>query len=137
MSDGYFSIKSVRSDAELVFAGGEGNYFIVELRGSELSARCLVWGDSHSADLAERLTNAAKQTSGFDEFAWGSLEDEITLSFRCDKIGHVFIRIEMRNRHGVDDWRLASEIETELGQLPGIAEKAERFFRNIRLSDTW
>jgi len=39
-----FTIKSVRSDAELEFVAHEGDYFTVAVRGAEVSASRRVWG---------------------------------------------------------------------------------------------
>lgn len=131
-----FTIKSVRSDAELAFTGWENDYFTVELRGSEVSAVRRVWGYTDCHLLVELLHHIARQERGWDFPAeWASIEGELKLQFRSDPLGHVFVLVEMTQNRGSEDWRLKAEVETELGQLLRIAREAAHFFQSFERRD--
>ena len=126
-----FEIKSVRSDMALVFSGWDGDYFTVELHGGEVSAVRRVWGYTDCQSLVGLLWHLAKQQRGWNDPAiWSSIESDLALEFRSDVVGHVFVHVTMSHRRGVEDWRVSVEIETELGQLPSIAQSATRFFNS-------
>jgi hypothetical protein len=125
-----FSIKSSRSDAELVFNGIESDYFTVEIRGREVSAVRRVWGYTDCQLLVDLFHHLAQQEKGWEApLEWSSIESELKVRFRSDSHGHVFIDIEIRREHGEEDWRIEAEIQTELGQLPKIAADAVQFFQ--------
>jgi hypothetical protein len=126
--DDSFTIKSVRSDAELAFVERQGDYFTVVIRGSQLSATHRVWGYTDCDFLVQGLNRLAREPIGFNEtFTWDSIEGDLSLGIRCDKLGHVLVQVELQERGG-EDWHLKCEIETELGQLPTLAADAARFF---------
>lgn len=130
-----FSIKSVRSDAELVFEDYSGDYFNVRLLGTEVSAAIRVWGYTDCEMLVDLLAHLAKQQRDWSFPAdWASIESDLVLEFRCDPWGHVLVGVRMRKCRGVEDWKLETEIETELGQLPRIADNAARFFQGNKNS---
>ena len=134
MSD-TFSIKSVRSDAELAFTGWDGDYFTVELRGTELSAACRIWGYTDCQLLVDLFQHVSTQSRGLTDVAsWASIEGDLAITVRGDKLGHVFLKVELQHCRGVEDWHLTCMIETELGQLPKIAAAASRFFRHGQCS---
>ena len=125
-----FSIKSVRSDSELVFDDYDGDHFTVQLVGSELSASLRVWGYTDCQPLVEMLAYLASLRADWSSPAeWSSIESEFAMKIRCDSWGHVLVAVHMqRVRGGPEDWKLDAEIETELGQLPKIASNAAQFF---------
>lgn len=125
-----FSIKSVRSDAELVFEDYDGDYFNVRLLGSEITAAMRVYCYTDGPLLVELLALLAREQRD-ESFpaSWQSIETDLSLVFRCDPLGHVLVGVEMKRQTGTEDWRLKAEIETELGQLPRIAASAARFFQ--------
>jgi hypothetical protein len=128
--DHSFSIKSARSDSELVFAGFDGDYFNVELRGTEVSASLRVWGYTDCQLLVELLNHLARQLRGWTSAAeWRSIESDLAIEFRCDSLGHVLVGIELTHCRGVEDWQVRTQIETELGQLPKLAADASAFFQ--------
>lgn len=125
-----FVIKSARSDAALTFVGYDGDYFLVELGGSELSAVRRIWGYTDCDLLVDLLNHLSKQERGWEEPAeWQSIEHDFTLRFRSDSHGHVFVDVELRRWHGEEDWKLETTIQTELGQLPKLAAEATTFFQ--------
>ena len=125
-----FSIKSVRSDCELIFDDYDGDHFTVRLVGSRLSAMLRVWGYTDCKPLVEMLSYLASLQSGWSIPAeWASIESDFALRLRCDSWGHVLVAVHLQRILGrSEDWELKAEIETELGQLPRIASNAARFF---------
>ena len=130
-----FSIKSVRSDAELIFQDYEGDHFNVYLKGTEVSAVLRVWGYTDCQPLVDLLAHLATQQTDWSFPAeWASIESDLSLDFRCDPLGHVVVGVRMRRLRGAEDWELEAEIETELGQLPRIASNTARFFQTVASS---
>lgn len=125
-----FAIKSARSDAEIAFVAFEGDYFIVELRGSEVSAVRRIWGYTDCQIFVDLLHHLAQQERGWkDPIEWISIESDLMLRFRSDSHGHVFIDIEMRQYRGEEDWLVKATLQTEFGQLPKIASDTATFFQ--------
>src|SRR5690349_6853450 len=107
-----FIIKSARSDGELAFVENEGDYFKVELRSSELSAFRRIWGYTDCELFVDLLRHLAQQERGWEAPAeWKSIESDLTLRFRSDSHGHVFIDIEMHHWRGEEDWLVKTTIQ--------------------------
>jgi hypothetical protein len=125
-----FSIKSACSDRELAFLEYQGDYFAVDLRGHAVSARRRVWTHIDIGLLVELFDEMAAHRDGWsDTLEWASLEGEMRLSAKCDRLGHVVLHVVLRDpSNGDEGWRVEAGITTELGQLPAIAEAARRFF---------
>lgn len=125
-----FSIQSSSSDRELVFLAPQGDYFTVELRGTELQACRGVYAYTDSQGLAalfERLASHDRPWSGTE--GWESLEAEFSLTARCTPLGVVTFAISIHGLPGVPEaWKLTAQLTSEMGQLPGIAANARRFF---------
>jgi hypothetical protein len=125
-----FTIKSVRSDADLTFVEHVGDHFNVAIRGSEVSGACRVWGYTDCENLViffDYFTQHERCPIPLCE--WDSIEGDFSLAIHADKQGHIFfIEVKMRQCQGVEEWQLTRIIETEFGQLPQIARNARDFF---------
>jgi hypothetical protein len=130
MRDKSFSIKSACSDREIRFLSIEGDYFEVELYSQSVAARRRVWGYTDCDLLVDLFCAMAQSVSGWsDALKWSSIEGELCFSCACDRLGHVFIDIELTDdANGGEFWCLKSRLQTELGQLPRIASDVRSFF---------
>lgn len=109
--------------------------FKVRLDGPELSAIGRVYVDTavywegaaaHPTSMFAQM--AVNWTGWQDELAWGSLEEELTLSCTQDRAGHVSIKVELRSGSTEEDWTVRATVMTEAGQLEEIARHAALFF---------
>jgi hypothetical protein len=57
------------------------------------------------------------------ERKWASLEDELTLSASCDRLGHIFLGIRLQS----SEWSLQGFITLEAGQLAGVHRDIGQF----------
>jgi hypothetical protein len=75
------------------------------------------------------FADMARQWSGWSgELVWQSLEREFELRCSRDRVGHIFIRVELRSGQVSDDWRVVATVMVEAGQLEAIARRAALFF---------
>jgi hypothetical protein len=124
-----FSIKSSCSDRELVFLSHEGDYFNIAICGNEISAIRRIWGYTDCELLVDLFHYLAKQEHAWESPAdWSSIESDFGLHFTCNKQGHVFVTVELRNFIDSENWMINAVIQTELGLLPNIANSASIFF---------
>ncbi|RLT18034.1 MAG: hypothetical protein DWI28_05245 [Planctomycetota bacterium] len=71
----------------------------------------------------------ARQWAGWSgELVWESLEGELAIRCSRDRVGHIFIRVELRSGPYTEDWRVVVTVLAEAGQLETIARRAEMFF---------
>lgn len=109
--------------------------FKVRLVGPELSAVGRIYVDTavYSVGAASHpvsmFTQMAANWRGWeDELAWGSPEEELTLSCAQDRTGHVSIKVELRSGSTEQDWTVRATVMTEAGQLEEVARHAALFF---------
>lgn len=125
-----FSIRSNSSDRELLFSNLEGDYFQVNLKGIQVSARTTVFAYTD----ARSLKNLFQELGKFDRpwnntKEWGSLEGEFNISATCNALGHVLFRVEIRILPGdPEESCVKTGITTELEKLVSLAKDAEDFF---------
>ena len=125
-----FSIKSAITDKELRFFGANVYCFSVELRGTEIHAvrevNCPI-GASEFARYFSGLAAHAGPWPGAE--GCESLEGDFSLSARCSALGVVTFDVAIHGPFGIpEEWKLSSKLTSELGQLPGMASAARRFF---------
>ncbi len=125
-----FAIKSTSSDREICFSKYDGEDFFVDLKGSVNTAIKVYGYAPHSYDLAHWFAELGKQTSGWEnDKTWESLEGEFKISTTCTLLGHVHFILSLRVQPGSDEEAfIRVGLETELGQVTNIANKARKFF---------
>jgi hypothetical protein len=125
-----FSIKSSASDRELIFLAIRESHFTVEFRSIEIRAtrEGYRFHDLPGPEkFFSRLAAHKRPWAGSDD--WASLEGEFSIAATCDHLGHVFFSVSICGPFGAaDEWRASASITSELGQLPKLAEDANRFF---------
>jgi Family of unknown function (DUF6228) len=133
MSASSFSIKSNASDRELVFREPRRDYFIAELRGSGVAATRGVYAHTDARGLARFFSRLAAYERPWSEAeSWEALEGEFRLEAACSLLGEVRFSVRIRDMlGGPEEWQVSARLVTELGQLPGIASRAESFFNFV------
>jgi hypothetical protein len=105
------------------------DHFWVRVTDQNLSAAAPVYAAIPPCHPAPLFADMARQWAGWDgELTWESLEGEIKIRCGRDRVGHVFIRIELRSGPYPNDWLAVVQVLTEAGQLEIIARRAELFF---------
>lgn len=133
MKEYAFSIKSSCSDREFRFLSIEGEYFTVELTSKAIAAQRRVWAYTDGNLLVKMFESMASSRNGWQgQVGWSSIEGELALACTCDKLGHVYIDLDLKDEaNGGERWSVSSRIQTELGQLLRIASDARRFFSHV------
>jgi hypothetical protein len=121
-------IKSVRDAFELVVGPPDGDRFPVRLVGNPMNADVTGWehGYSHLVAFFEDLARNWRGWTG--EKTWESLEHHLTLTATTDRLGHVYLRAALRDIDDPSDWRAATTLLIEAGQLDALADAARRAF---------
>jgi hypothetical protein len=102
------------------------DYFIAEMTHPGVSAVVQV-GTYLSDGLGNYFTSLATDWKGWPgERRWSSLEGELELSARCDRTGHVSLRVRLR-RESPAEWQLDAQLVLEAGQLERLAHDARSF----------
>ena len=68
--------------------------------------------------------NGAKQ--------WSSLEGELHLQAKSDKLGHVCLTVSLGIINGRDDWKLQTDLMIESGQLESLAKSLNGLFSELK-----
>lgn len=124
-----FAIKSTESDLKLVLSELNGEFFTSRLVSEHLSALRVVctYTDSHGlANLLERVSKREKPWDG--EEYWEGIEGDFRLSVSCSSLGVITFMIRLTHYGIGENWKVETELKSEMGQLPEIARSARVFF---------
>jgi Family of unknown function (DUF6228) len=112
--------------ASLTLSAFDANFMIAEVVGDGLraSARVGTYLSHGFADFFATLAHGWRGWTG--TVAWASLKEELKLSATSDRTGHVFLGVTLR-RGSPAEWRVATELVLEAGQLDRLAEAARAF----------
>jgi hypothetical protein len=58
---------------------------------------------------------------------WATYEGGLRLSCTADRLGHISVLVELRERSGPDGWCVQGEVPLEAGQLERLAAAVARF----------
>jgi hypothetical protein len=101
----------------------------VRVTDHNLSASGQVYAGYARTNPALLFADMARQWSGWTGvLLWESLEGELAMRCSRDRVGHIFIRVELRSRQMPGDWRVDATIMAEAGQLEDISRRAALFF---------
>jgi hypothetical protein len=121
-----FRIDSRENQASLELRPYDDYYFIAEARGSSMQATALV-ASYQSWGMPQFFADLAAHWKGFEGTkSWASFEDELTLSARSDRTGHVYVGVQLTKGHP-PIWSIEVELVLEAGQLDHIAAAAQAF----------
>ena len=103
--------------------------FWVRVTDHNLSAEGQVYAGYAPSHPGPLFADMARQWSGWSgELVWESLEGELAIRCSRDRVGHIFIRVELRSGPYTEDWRVIVTVLAEAGQLESISRRAEMFF---------
>jgi hypothetical protein len=103
--------------------------FWVRVTDHNLSAEGQVYAGYAPSHPAPLFADMASQWAGWSgELVWESLEGELRLRCSRDRVGHIFIRVELRSGPMFEDWRVVVTVLAEAGQLENIGRRALVFF---------
>lgn len=121
------SIRSTTSNRALEIRKESDGYLSVHLHGHPVTALTVVWvetGDVHSlVEFFSELGHSEGPWNGAKQ--WCSLEDDFRLNATCSSLGSVTFQVAFSGLQGApEEWRVVAGLETELGQLEGLAASA-------------
>jgi hypothetical protein len=125
-------IKSARDGFELILGpperqGGEGS-FPVKLIGPAMSVSVNVYEHGYHF-LPRFFDDLAREWRGWaGEKTWESVEFHIALRATADRVGHVFLRVTLRDIDAPAAWRAEATLLIEAGQLDALPGSARRVF---------
>jgi hypothetical protein len=106
--------------------------FWVQVSNRNLSAAAKVYAPDEASHLVALFAEMASRWSGWPgELTWASLEGELVLRFRHDRLGHIAIHVDLWSGAMPDDWRVEATVMSEAGQLEKLARDAARFLGQI------
>jgi uncharacterized protein DUF6228 len=126
-------VKSTRDSAELVLGPVRGDdepwYYRAALNGPVVTGTVEVY-DHNAADLAQFFGELGEQWwSGWArEKTYRSLEGHLTLVASRDSLGHVYLKVTLREGMGGPEWLASGMLELEAGQLPHVAAEMRAVF---------
>lgn len=125
-----FIITSTCSDRELVLSSRDGDYFEARLKG-DVEAFVRVYAYTDELGLNKLLQDLGSRSSPWPgELSWESIEGEFGVAATCSSLGKVEFAISLWGHPGgPEEWQVQACLESEFGQLPAIAKRADRFFR--------
>ncbi len=123
-------LASSNSDVVVELSGVDDDYFRVSVVSHDHSATLRVYAYTGGAGIARLLAEAAREWRGWQEpKVWESLEGELRIELRVDRLGHVTVAVRLQSDAGrADGWRLDAELGLDAGQLAGIAREASRLW---------
>ena len=124
-----FTIKSNNSDLCLRLTNVKGDYFTAQVISNRLSAHISVWAYSDSYGFADFFDWLAIQDKPWDgEQCWQSLEGEFKVAATCSSLGVIMFKVYFEHFGDDEDWKIETEIRSEMGQMPELARTARIFF---------
>lgn len=123
-------IKSSKTDATLSFSNLTKSGFQAAYQSKDIFVKIDVYDAFQlGASLQDMFALMAKHPKGWEgELNWGSLEEELEIYARVDRLGHVELSLVF-NRLTIDEhWRAETTLLTELGQLEKIFQDMQEFF---------
>lgn len=123
-----FLMKSTTPGSSLCFRGRSWDYFDVTIETLNFTATKTVsiYHYASTNGFVEFFQGIARhETPWIGEEVWESLEGELRLSATCNAVGHVCLKITLRDF--MRDWSLVCSMLFDFGMLPKFATDAERF----------
>jgi hypothetical protein len=103
--------------------------FWVRVTDHNLTAAIQVYAGYAPSHPVALFAEMAREWAGWSgELIWQSLESELALRCSRDRVGHIFMRVELRSGPMPEDWGVKATVLTEAGQLEGIARRSASFF---------
>ena len=130
--NGSVTVRSVKGGTRLTFSSVTDDAFIATFEGPDFSGNVNV-STYHSGFPNSLFDELAAEWCGWKgEKKWSSLEGELHLTAKSDKLGHVFLSVTVGVINGRDDWRLHGDLLIEAGQLDGLAKSLNGLFSAAR-----
>ena len=124
-------LRSSDSDASLEFSAVTADGFHVALVSHAYSARRPVYCPDGGSGIPLLFAAGAREWKGWiGDKAWNSVEGELELAMRVDRLGHVTLKVCLRSDGGAPDrWQLEAELALEAGQLDATAAAMAELWR--------
>jgi hypothetical protein len=121
-----FSVTSSEDQAALELNDFKRNFCTATLRSRGVSGTAAV-GTYMSAGLADLFQFCADNWKGWEGTKrWGSLEGELSIVAHSDRVGHVYLWVELREGAPAK-WTLKAGLVVDAGILSSLATRAREF----------
>src|SRR6266850_3757749 len=124
---GSLKMKSVRDTFALELGPPEGKsgdgWFQVRLTGPVVAS--VKAYDNHYGSLTSFFADLATHWNRpVESLSWGSLESHVVLDAKFDRLGHIYLKVTLRDVDAPAAWRVETTLVVEAGQLEEIAKIA-------------
>ena len=125
-----FLIESAENQASLELSPVDESFFQATLRssGARGATKVVKYMSQGLAALFEYFSANWKGWQGSKN--WNSLEGELSVSAHCDRLGHVFLDVSLRDGAPAR-WTLKVSIVLEAGALRKLADSARQFEETV------
>jgi hypothetical protein len=121
-----FVIKSSKNSLVLEMRAEKTDSIVAKLSGFGIQVETFV-STYMSRGIGAFFTDISENWDGWSgNKEWGSLEGEIKLKASCDRLGHIFLSVQLANE-APPIWEVQAELLLEAGQLEKIAKEARTF----------
>ena len=104
----------------------QGDYLTLEFEGHSLRAVSKIYLYDDNSSLLKLFENLGQNWKGWEGVkSWSSLEGDFTLSCSADKLGHVFMAIELVNRTVEPNWTIKTSLQIDSGSLETVLSQAK------------
>lgn len=125
-----FILRSSTSQNKVVFSNLEPEYITVAISGNlSVSVRACIYTDERG------LLNFFSKLAGFKKpwkapIKWKTLEDQFSITARCDVLGNVSFDLILQDNLGhPEPWFVQVTLTSEFGAMTHLKQEAEAFFK--------
>jgi hypothetical protein len=121
-----FLVNSSKDQAALELTELDRNFYVATLRSKGVSGTARV-GTYMSNGLAELFAFFANNWKGWEgSKSWSSLEGELSIAAHSDRLGHLYLKVRLRDGAPAK-WTLDADLILEAGMLAELAVRAREF----------
>jgi hypothetical protein len=122
-------IKSTNGRRALRFYDREQDHFRVSVEGDGPQVTKGIWGYTYPAGVADLFEACARDWTGWSDVQfWESIEGDLRLDVRSSPMGHITIKVCVRDTSSAEGWLVEVPVFTEAGALDDIARQCRKFF---------
>ncbi|ELA4932544.1 hypothetical protein RFS42_004374 [Vibrio vulnificus] len=122
-------LKSAETSSEICFFDRDGDYFYVSYKSPFMSFSKRIWGYSDIVYWMENIQFMAENWKGWDgNVLIQSIEQDLSLTFTCDSLGHVNVLLSVCENDGPEPWEVKSELTTTTVAMSSFHSDMVAFF---------
>ena len=123
------TLKSVDTSAKLIFSNVNGDYFQVTYTSPAIKFSKEIWGYTDSEIWLMNAKFMSENWKGWeDEVLLESIEGDLRIAFKTDKLGHVSVVVKVSDSGGNEPWVAEAELFTNTPLMLPLYNDLKEFF---------